>query len=190
MLYSFTNDFFTFTYNSEFSDFFLKSSSYSFDDTELLLKNKLSSSFWQCVVKLMWFFYISCSSSFSDTLPSLFLSILSKKYTSSSLLISGLIFFSSLENYLKVKSWFVSKPKVANNFFKSMFCSLILNLKSDIILFSLFSNYSFFYENYLKWPEKISCKKSSSHEILLSSSFYKQRPINFFELYLREGISL
>ena len=189
MLYSFTNDFFTFTYNSEFSIFFLKSSSYSFD-AELLLKNKLKSSFWQCVVKLMWFFYISCSSYFSDTLPSLFLSILSKKYTSSSLLISGLIFLSSLENYLKVKSWFVSKPKVANNFFKSMFCSLILNLKSDMILFSLFSNYSFFYENYLKWPPKISCKKSSSQEILFSSFVYKQRAIKFFELYLREGISL
>jgi hypothetical protein len=52
MLYSFTNDFFTFTYSSEFSDFFLKSSSYSFDE-ELLLINKLSSSFWNCVVKLM-----------------------------------------------------------------------------------------------------------------------------------------
>ena len=106
MLYNFMKHFFTFTYNSEFNNFFLKSSSYSFDPP--LLNNKLSNSFWQWVVRLMWFFYISCSNSLSDTLPSEFLSNFSKKYTSSSLFISGLIFFSNFENYLKVKSWLAS----------------------------------------------------------------------------------
>lgn len=141
MLYSFTKHFFAFISKSELKAFFLKS--YKFYSLKLSLlfnENKLANSFWHCDVKLMWFFDISTYNSFIDTEPSLFSSIFSKKYTNSWLWMSGFMFLKSFENYLKLKSWFEANPNVLNNLFKSIFCSLILNLKSEIIRFNLFSN--------------------------------------------------
>lgn len=114
----------------------------------------------------IWFLSISTSNYFTDTLPSSLTSSFSKKYTTSYDVIDGLTTRINSSKFLNINYVRSSKPICYINFLKSMFYMLIQNRISDIIIFSLFSNWLLRLEYFVKFDEKIGWMKRSSHDIL------------------------
>ncbi len=133
-------------------------------------------------------FSIAVDNSVREIDPSSLLSIFSKKNLTSSFVILGWICLKNYENWLKLSSWYPLKPRLSSKRLRSMFFEFIWNLSSVITIFSLSSKFWFCSAYLWKYPWKIGCKNTSSHDNLSFSWTFNTLARKSLQSWLKEGL--